>query len=198
MKIAFYISLYDAGIKRRITDMVSVLSKHHQVKCYVLSHDQYEYESLIELGVEISRYDPERPYTSKSYFVNSLLIYLNILKFWKLQKRIACDIDKDKHDCVLINPCFLSWTPIVTKYIKSKKVYFIDGVYGRFYEPLIDASESPCMKVLVLSASSTASFADMTIDATGQLVIPNAANPTVNAAGEVAINTTAASSSPAT
>ncbi|MCH7590553.1 glycosyltransferase family 4 protein [PVC group bacterium] len=141
MRIAFYISLYDGGIKRRITDMVSVLSKNHTVKCYVLVHSGYEYKDLDEMGIDIIRYHLNNPCVSKSYFINSLLSYINVLKSWRLQKSIAKEIDRESHDCVMINPCSLSWTPIVIKYIKTKNTYYMDGVYRRFYEPLIDASE---------------------------------------------------------
>ena len=128
MKIAVVHNLPAGGMKRALYEQVKRLAKKHTVDIYTLSCSD---EAFLPLKEFAHRYTILR-YDQPSHFPAS--VFSIYFKLPKIYKEIADLINKGKYDAAFINPCFLTQSPYILRYLKIPSLYQCPEPKREFYE----------------------------------------------------------------
>jgi glycosyltransferase involved in cell wall biosynthesis len=141
LRIAVYHNLHSGGAKRVTAGHLHSLSKRHDVTLYSLRGADHEFAvDGTTAAYAIKLYDHVDKPMLRSPFgrLNPLLRMQNAERMDETCKRIAADIDTDKHDVVLAHPCQMTNAPTVLKWLKTSSLYYLHEWPRKLYEPAID------------------------------------------------------------
>ena len=128
MKIAIFHNLPSGGAKRYLYEVCSKLKeKHFEIDEYTISTAS-TYKNLKSFTSNKHVYSYHTKHLLPLEIGRLLYVYRN------LHKKIARDIDSQKYDFVLVNHDFLTKSPYILKYLKTKTLYICHEPQREFYE----------------------------------------------------------------
>lgn len=130
MKIAVVHNVPAGGMKRALYEQVKRLAKKHTIDVYALSCADETFLSLKPYArrYSIYRYDPPE------HFPKSVAsIYFQLPKVYK---EMAVVINAEKYDVALVNPCFLTQSPYILRYLTMPTLYQCPEPKREFYEKM--------------------------------------------------------------
>jgi len=124
MKIAIYHNLEKGGALTSIIEPLKFLKKNNTIDIYCFQKNIPE--NLVNIF-----------FTYNLKKTNNIFQHLFQILFElkKINKKIAKDINKKNYDLILINPCLLTQSPYILRFLKNKKsIYFFNESKREFYE----------------------------------------------------------------
>jgi len=124
MKIAIYHNLEKGGALNSIINPLKFLKKENKIDIY-----------CFQKNIPENLVDNFFIYNLKK--TNNILqnLFQIIFELKKINKKIAKDIDQKNYDLVIINPCLLTQSPYILRFLKNKKnIYFFQEPKREFYE----------------------------------------------------------------
>lgn len=124
MKIAIYHNLEKGGALNSIIESLKFLKKNNQI-------DIYCFKKNIPKNL-VNNFFIYNLKKTKNILQNLFQI---IFELKRINQKIAQDIDKKSYDLILINPCLLTQSPYILRFLKNKKnIYFFQELKREFYE----------------------------------------------------------------
>ena len=121
-------NLTAGGQKKALFYQLKYLSKHHKIDLYTLSTAD---ESFYPVKSFIRNNFVEKYIQPKKFPLSVLSIYFTLPSVYR---KMAEKIDRENYNVVLVYPCFLTQSPYILKYLKSRTIYICPEVKREFYE----------------------------------------------------------------
>lgn len=128
MKFAVVHNLPAGGQKKALYYQLKYLSQHHKIDLYTLSTAD---ESFYPVKSFIRNHFVEKFNQPKKFPLSVFSIYFTLPSVYR---KIAEKIDRENYDAVLVYPCFLTQSPYILKYLKTRSIYICPEVKREFYE----------------------------------------------------------------
>jgi glycosyltransferase involved in cell wall biosynthesis len=136
MKIAVIHNLPPGGQKRALYEQVKRLSEKHQLDLFTLSSTNERFLPLkpfIDNHFTVCHYPPP-------HFPHSVLsLYFKLPQAYE---KLADMINEGNYDAAYINPCYLTQTPYILRYLKIPSLYFCPEPKREFYERIPHVSNN--------------------------------------------------------
>lgn len=130
MKIAVIHNLPPGGMKRALYEQVKRLSRKHALDLYTLSCTD---DTFLPLKKFVRKHISEK-YDYPAHFPKS--VFSIYFKLPKVYQKLAKRINEEKYDVAFVNPCFLTQSPYILKYLKVPTVYQCPEPKREFYEKI--------------------------------------------------------------
>lgn len=130
LKIAIYHNLEAGGAKRYLFDVLrSLKRKGYKIDLYTLRGKKDNVLSLDGFVDQSFVYDFKdiKHFSFPIYSVEQLIAFIRfvalIFRLEKISKRMAADIDRKNYDLVYIHHCHYAQTPLIIRFLKTRKLY---------------------------------------------------------------------------
>jgi glycosyltransferase involved in cell wall biosynthesis len=129
MKIALYFNLTPGGADKALSEIVKRLRKDHQIDLYTYSGPKSNKLLINSLKLKRFNYQFKKPSNLLSY------LYFIYLKYKRIHKELAAQINKKDYDLVLLAEDYLTKSPYLLWFLTKPTVYFCQSHYREFYDP---------------------------------------------------------------
>lgn len=128
MNLAVVHNLPAGGMKRALYEQVKRLARKHTIDIYTLSCSDEKFLPLKDFAhrYTILRYNPPVHFPASVFSIYFALP--------QVYKEMANAINNEKYDVALINPCFLTQSPYILRYLKIPTLYQCPEPKREFYE----------------------------------------------------------------
>lgn len=139
MRIAIFHNLPSGGAKRTLHEQVKRLSEHHTLDLFTLSTADSEFADIRPYvgNVNIAEFNPGRLYRSPFGRLNQGVRMVDLLRLRGRMKELAAEIDSGDYDVALIHPCRFTFTPTITRYLKTPTLYYRHDPVRWLHDPPI-------------------------------------------------------------
>lgn len=135
MKIAFFHELHKGGARRGTNEFAKQLkTKGHQVDLYTI--DPVNKEEIVFYSNIYSFRFASKKWIGNNWKIRLYKDTVELIKLWKLNKKIAIAINIKKYDFAYITASQFIETPFILNYLKIPNAYYLNDPYYRLiYEP---------------------------------------------------------------
>jgi len=141
MKIAIFHELPNGGARRAINSFAAQLKKRHVVDLYVVD-DKDNQEWKFYSNVFLYKFFP-KSWKGKDWRIRLYKDTIELFHIYKLNAKIAGDIDKKNYDVVLVGASKFIEAPFIMRFLKTPFVFFCQDPYYRIiYDPIFTTPKS--------------------------------------------------------
>lgn len=133
MKIAFFHNLNFGGAKRVVFEQVKSLSTRHKVDVYKTNLDDDIFDP-VEYAENIYKYEIPFRFSSDPKLHRLEYDLKTLFTLQRKHEQIAREIDSRNYDIVLVHPDKFTQAPFLTRYLKTKSVYYCQEPLRIAYE----------------------------------------------------------------
>lgn len=143
MKIAIFHELPEGGARNSAIKMAKLLNTFvHNVDLYYVAEKKDNLDNLKLNNVFFYEFKP-KIWNGNNWKVRLYKDSIELFNLYKLNKKIAMDINLREYDLVLINASQFIEAPFILRFLKSFKVFYAhDPNYRIIYEKLLDIPKS--------------------------------------------------------
>jgi len=143
MNIAFFHELPDGGARNATLKMASLLKTlGHNVDLYYVAEKKDKIDSDNLNNVFFYEFKP-KAWRGNNWAIRIYKDTLELVNLYKLDRKIANDINFKKYDMVVVNASQFIEAPFILRFIKTSKIFYAhDPNYRIIYEKLLDVPQS--------------------------------------------------------
>lgn len=134
MKLSFFHNLPAGGAKRVVYQQVEYLSKTNDVTVYCFDNNQKDFLNFRLLPIKIKAYK----FSVKNNFPGFLnRLFIDAKTFFllpRIYKKIARDIDRENYNILIAHHDFMTQSPYLLRYGKTKNIYYCEEPLRMVYE----------------------------------------------------------------
>ena len=141
MKIAVFHELPRGGARRAVNSYAVELKKKHTVDLYFVDEKDSKSEHQFYSSVFFYKFMPRR-WEGGNWRVRVYKDSVELINVYKLNKKIAADIDAKKYDVVFVSASKFIEAPFIMRFLKTPFLFFSEDPYYRIiYDPLLRISK---------------------------------------------------------
>jgi len=139
MRIAVFHNLPSGGAKRTVQEQVKRLVENHTLDLYTLSTADMNFADIRPYvgEVTVEPFEAGRLFRSPFGRLNQGVRTIDLLRLRGKMKQLAARIDAGDYDVALIHPCMFTFSPTITRYLRTPTLYYRHDPIRWLHEPEI-------------------------------------------------------------
>ncbi len=136
LNVAVFHNLPSGGAKRALYEMAKRLAARHALDLYTIDSSSESYLDMRHIARRSFSADLRFTLKAGRWFscLNPLLKFVELWLLMRASRKIADQINKGGYDVVLVNPCRMTQTPVILRYLDGPTIYLCQEPARQFYE----------------------------------------------------------------
>jgi glycosyltransferase involved in cell wall biosynthesis len=148
MKIAFFHELHLGGARRASNEFAKYLKVNNQVDLFLIDEKLNQKEKKFYNAINFYQFIPA-VWKGNNWKIKFYKDTIELMKLYKLHKKIAKIIDSKNYDVVFIQGSKFTQAPFILRFLKTKTVYYCQENLRMVYEAILAVDKKlPTQKYL--------------------------------------------------
>lgn len=141
MKIAIFHEVHAGGARKSLNEFGKRLEQNHTVDLYYVDDQPNKVEEQNFHSAHFYKFIPQK-WTGGNWRAKLYKDSIELIKLYRVHKKIARDIDANHYDLVFIHPSKFTQAPFVLRSLKTPKIYYCQEPLRMVYETTFNIEQS--------------------------------------------------------